>query len=226
MPESTLITFANQKGGVGKSTLCTLFANYLGVKGMPCLVLDCDPQQSIVKRRELEMTQWPEYEWYYQVRGFNLENNSNVERLMQNLRRLPGAVLIDAPGNLIQPGFAALLSMSDYIVVPLQYESSVMTSSMQFLSWVEENAPGSNIFFQPNRFKPYAVTREERAIIEDTDMALEQVGWLCPKIGDYKDIERCRTTSMYSQQQRRVEEAFDFIYSKIFTAPTDTQNQD
>lgn len=216
MPDTTIITFANQKGSVGKSTLCTLFANYLGIKGVPCLVLDCDPQQSIVKRRELEMAQWPEYEWYYQVRGFNLENNSNVERLMSNLRRLPGAVLIDAPGNLIQPGFAALLGMSDYLVVPLQYESSVMTSSMQFLSWVETNSPGAKIFFQPNRFKSYALSREDREIIDATDMALEQVGRLCPKIGDYKDIERCRTTSMYRHQQARVEEAFNFIYSTIF----------
>ena len=27
------IVFANQKGGVGKSTLCILFANYLAAKG-------------------------------------------------------------------------------------------------------------------------------------------------------------------------------------------------
>lgn len=31
------IIFANQKGGVGKSTLCILFANYLAWKNRMCV---------------------------------------------------------------------------------------------------------------------------------------------------------------------------------------------
>ncbi len=38
---STIISFANQKGGVGKTTLCTTFANYLLEKGEQLLILDC-----------------------------------------------------------------------------------------------------------------------------------------------------------------------------------------
>ena len=30
-----IVTFANQKGGVGKTTLCVTFANYLVTKGVP-----------------------------------------------------------------------------------------------------------------------------------------------------------------------------------------------
>ena len=31
-----IVTFANQKGGVGKTTLCVTFANYLGDERSPC----------------------------------------------------------------------------------------------------------------------------------------------------------------------------------------------
>lgn len=47
MDESIIITFANQKGGVGKTTLCVTFANYLVKKGLPVIVIDCDSQESL-----------------------------------------------------------------------------------------------------------------------------------------------------------------------------------
>ena len=48
--------FANQKGGIGKSTLTILAASWLRyVRGLNVLVVDCDfPQNSIVELRERE----------------------------------------------------------------------------------------------------------------------------------------------------------------------------
>ena len=50
------ISFANQKGGIGKSTLTILAASWLrSVRGLNVLVVDCDfPQNSIVELRERE----------------------------------------------------------------------------------------------------------------------------------------------------------------------------
>ena len=55
MRKNITITWANEKGGVGKTTLCTLFANYLSEKhqGEVC-VLDCDRQHSIVDKRKFD----------------------------------------------------------------------------------------------------------------------------------------------------------------------------
>ena len=47
-----IVTFANQKGGVGKTTLCVTFANYLVTKGVRLVVIDCDFQHSIMKCRK------------------------------------------------------------------------------------------------------------------------------------------------------------------------------
>ena len=50
--EPLLIAFASQKGGVGKTTLCVTFANYLVTKGVRLVVIDCDFQHSIMKCRK------------------------------------------------------------------------------------------------------------------------------------------------------------------------------
>ena len=51
MRDNIMITFANQKGGVGKTTLCTMFADYLAAKGESVLVVDFDRQQTIFSKR-------------------------------------------------------------------------------------------------------------------------------------------------------------------------------
>ena len=45
------VVFANQKGGVGKSTLCILFANYLAAKGKSVCIIDTDLQKTILMQR-------------------------------------------------------------------------------------------------------------------------------------------------------------------------------
>lgn len=60
MSEVTIITFANQKGGVGKTTLCTLFANYLVNRGKRTIVIDCDGQQTIFEKRKADYKKYPD----------------------------------------------------------------------------------------------------------------------------------------------------------------------
>ena len=56
MNKETFVAFATQKGGVGKSTVTALVANYLhNVKGLDVAVIDCDePQHSIAGLRDKE----------------------------------------------------------------------------------------------------------------------------------------------------------------------------
>ena len=60
-----IIVFANQKGGVGKSTLCILLANYLSYWKKDVCIIDTDLQQSASLQREQDrltfvsrMTDW------------------------------------------------------------------------------------------------------------------------------------------------------------------------
>ena len=49
--KNLIITFASQKGGVGKTSLCSLFATYCVEQGLPVAVLDADTQLSLRKNR-------------------------------------------------------------------------------------------------------------------------------------------------------------------------------
>ena len=50
MSQKKIIIFAKQKGGVGKTTLCVLFAHFLAAKGLRVTLMDSDPQMSICSR--------------------------------------------------------------------------------------------------------------------------------------------------------------------------------
>ena len=99
-----VITFGNQKGGVGKTTLCTLFANYLASIGRKTLVVDCDNQQTITEKRKADIKKYTDAKFLYNVQSFSISNVENVQNLMNNLRKMNGVILIDAPGNLAQQG--------------------------------------------------------------------------------------------------------------------------
>ena len=58
MRDNIMITFANQKGGVGKTTLCTMFADYLAAKGESLLVVDFDRQQTIYSKRKEDVEKY------------------------------------------------------------------------------------------------------------------------------------------------------------------------
>ena len=58
MSDNIMITFANQKGGVGKTTLCTMFADYLAAKGESLLVVDFDRQQTIYSKRKEDVEKY------------------------------------------------------------------------------------------------------------------------------------------------------------------------
>ena len=50
--KNKIIIFSNIKGGVGKTTLCALFASYLAEKGCPVIAIDADLQASLYRHRQ------------------------------------------------------------------------------------------------------------------------------------------------------------------------------
>lgn len=84
-----IVTFANQKGGVGKTTLCVTFANYLVTMGVRVIVVDCDFQHSIVKCRKADIKKYGEQHMLYEVVAYEATDKDGMTSLMEKLHNDP-----------------------------------------------------------------------------------------------------------------------------------------
>lgn len=109
-----VITFANTKGGAGKTTAVLIVATELQRMGYSVAVLDADPQHWISK-------------WYEQL-GANAPANltvssyvtsANLERHIRQWQHVVDFVLLDLPGSR-SPLLAQALGYSQYVIIPIQ----------------------------------------------------------------------------------------------------------
>ena len=149
-----IITFANQKGGVGKSTLAILFANYMCWKKMNVCIIDTDLQQTIAQMRKSDLDFYA-CEAPYSVQGFPVSDVDTMRQLMENARKFDGCVLIDAPGNLSQDGLIPILSETDFILCPYRYDKATTASTSTFVKTIlrmmrEIRGMKPQLLFTPN----------------------------------------------------------------------------
>lgn len=114
------IVFANQKGGVGKSTLCILFANYLAWKKQDVCIIDTDLQKTIMMQRKKDRELYPDTEEPYNVQDFDVADPDTMQQLMDSASQTDGYVLFDSPGNVPKT--------DSYLCLPMLTISSVLTN--------------------------------------------------------------------------------------------------
>ena len=132
------IIFANQKGGVGKSTLCMLFANYLAWRRKDVCIIDTDLQKSIMMQRRKDQTVFEGQEVPYNVQEFDIDDPERVAQLMESASQVEGYVLFDSPGNISEDGLVPMFVEADYIVCPYEYEEKTLDSTGVFIQVVEQ----------------------------------------------------------------------------------------
>ena len=126
------IVFANQKGGVGKSTLCILFANYLAWKGKSVCIIDTDLQKTILMQRQKDTQIYEDWDEPYNVQDFDVTDPETMQQLMDSAAQVDGYVLFDSPGNISEDGLAPLFVDADFIVCPYEYEDKTLDSTGVF----------------------------------------------------------------------------------------------
>lgn len=210
------IAFANQKGGVGKTTLCASFANLLSKLGYPVLVIDCDNQESIYKMREKDLLVIPEDKLNYHVQKFDITDAATAADLMKRLNDIPAIVIIDCPGAMNQDGIMAVMCGADAMAIPYSYDPVSIRTTLAFTSFFDDsleklNIDGPERFFIPNNLQKGWGTKRELDLCENTKAYLETKGKVTPPIYTGAEIKRVNTYANSPKLAELISPAFNFI---------------
>lgn len=215
-----IIVFANQKGGVGKTTLCTLFANYLAEIKQPVLVIDCDGQQTIFEKRQADIKKYGDDNFTYSIKPFPICEAEKMEHLMKSLKTINAIVLIDSPGHLAQQGLIPLFRYADEIVCPYQFEATSVNSTVTFVSFIKKLQMAykdmhNRIYLIPNKYDSRVGKKEELELWDETEKAFSRFGHNLPKIKLKQDLQRYNTIAMNDKVKQEVLPAFNDLFNNI-----------
>jgi len=218
------IVFANQKGGVGKSTLCMLFANYLANMEKEVCIVDVDLQRSIWSQRKSDEETYNGMEAPYSIITQDVKTPAALEKFMQDAKKLEDtAILFDVPGNVTEDGLIPLFVNADVIVCPYKYEEKIINSTWTFVKVLNQlkvvyKEKGMNplILFVPNSIDARIGTNDELSLWKDIDLAWNKLGCVTPRIPYRAKLQRVNTYSIFTEQIDLVKDCFDFLIKKIF----------
>lgn len=220
-----IVTFANQKGGVGKSTICATYANHLYEEGIDVCIFETDIQQSLSMKRAEDLTNNLKDENPYLISFFNLKNKSDAEYLMQKAHDIleiknDAVILLDVPGNITDDYLEPIFVHSDIIIVPYIYEKMAMNSTSTFIKVImklKEHNPlmVAKMVFVPNMVQKNTGTSNELETIAETEAILKRFGKVAPKLYFKQNFKRFNTLYNLPILKAEVEKCFSYLDSII-----------
>lgn len=198
----SVITFANTKGGAGKTTAVLLIATELSRMGYRVSILDADPQNWITRWHQMASEDCRQ-----RLSVVSYVTAGTIDRNVAEERRRADFVLIDLPGAR-SPLLAKAVGYSNYVLIPVQ--GSAMDAQggahvIELLRYLEEKAaiyiPHSVVLTRVNSL---VTTRALQAVKEL--LASRRVHVLDTPIIErsaYRDIFGCGET-LYTMDPRRV----------------------
>ena len=210
------ILFSNEKGGVGKSTHCTLFANYLCSLGKEVHVYDMDKQRTIERMRDVDEEQ------RISVKRENEENvfddplnfevsywslNDDIQPLLDETANGDGYYLFDTPANIENLNMIRLMSVADCIIIPFEYERTILDSTTILIQILDAIKTPAKKIFIPNRVK-YGIRIDS---MQQVDKLLSSVGFVTPVVPDRVDIRRYSTLLITGVQKKILTPIYDSI---------------
>ena len=202
-----VILIGNRKGGVGKSTLTLILANFLAQQRYHNVtVLDMDHQQSLFAKSEKAKVL--ENEPLYAIVSIDRNSFSKVHQILERLS--DEIVLVDLPGVMDDDNLIPLFSIANLIVCPFSFEEFSLDSTLLFAAIVRKINNRTPIVFVPNRIK-HGVNYEMNIHAEKI---LHKFGMLSPALPDRIDFQRVSTYNTPSILNPIVSPFLDFLYQQ------------
>lgn len=144
------ISFATQKGGVGKSTMTILLAGVLHYRlGFNIVVMDCDfPQYSLTNMRERDKKTIMQNDYHKKVamKQFQIINKKaypiikckaenaleTASEYLSQCTVVPDIIFFDLPGTANTKGVLTTLKAMDFIFSPITADRLVVESTLGF----------------------------------------------------------------------------------------------
>ena len=188
-----IVLYTNVKGGVGKTTLCGIFATYLANSDRTVAVVDADLQQSLFRHRKRDLQQNPDASLPWEIN-----------------------TLRGSPGNLVDPNLKVIYSCADIAVVPIHYDSDTLDATQMFCETFKAHF-AAKIFFVPNGIVSVEERREH--LQQERDKAIEQLkayGTVTPRVKRSVVISDYNTLFPLTIYQRNaVKYAFESIINEL-----------
>lgn len=210
---SMIILFANQKGGVGKSTLAVLFSNFAVQKrNRKVKVFDMDFQQSLYNK--YLNSDLLENEKLYEVELANIPGFKSIKKkASQDPAQL---TVIDLAGKMDDDNLIQVFKEAELIMCPFCYDEYSVTSTFEFCYVVKKVNALSKIILIPNRVK----SSVKYETLESVNQALGQFGELTSPVSDRIDFQRLTT----SYTPETLVPILDPIFNKIFDDHIETES--
>ena len=210
-----IILFTNIKGGVGKTSCCALFAQYLCENGYPVKVLDADIQASLSRHRERELAANPDAAIPWEVSTVDTTDRQSLQSSIKEAMEFDGVVLFDMPGTLNAANLDLLYKAADLAVVPISYDFDTIDATGIFIK-VIKGVKNIRLVFLPNRINSTENRADEMKQREETVKILGRIGRVTPRIKQSVVIKRYSTVSALDKYQKAaVEHAFNAIVEHI-----------
>ncbi len=203
-----IILFANQKGGVGKSTLAVLFANYLSlVQNKEVVIFDMDNQRSIYNKVQAALVL--ENKPLYEVEAAEMEQFTTINEIVREKEGL--ITILDVAGNIENDSLIPIFKGVDLIICPFSYDEFSVGATIDFSEVVRTLNEKANIVFVPNRIK----TNVKYETLESVNKVLLNFGAVTRPLPERIDFQRITTFETPPSIIQAVSPVFDLIFNEF-----------